>query len=124
MSMNITASIKCGDCGNTFSVVLEPGTVINSVCCSCAALKNNQKLTFGPLTEEMVVDGLNAASGISRGAYSWTLMARFVLRLLHETHGDTYLSTINIHGSPVVYSADQREWHQWHQWLLDLAKNQ
>lgn len=68
-------------------------------------------LTYGPITEEMMVRALyvSGCGGHGYGSVSFSAQARFVLRLLNEMDGAERL------GFPFV-SGDERNW------LLNLAK--
>lgn len=113
----------CDKCGNEFPVgplgfqlSYDKEIIINGTCHDCA------KLTYGPLTEELVAEALHwcGESGSPLSPLSYYdadhpdrsiihRQARFVLRLLNEVDSAERL------GFPFV-SGGERDW------LLDLAK--
>jgi len=107
---------KCGHvlhemAADAFSWVSYAG----SPCPNCA------KLSYGPLTEEMVAEALAAAEGFHLGSYisdsttveSWHRQARFVLRLLEAVD-----RAIDESGTYIPLGEEEHP----RDWLLDLAR--
>ena len=72
---------------------------------------NCSKLTYGPLTEEMMAEALRQARGDDIGREPYGDMARFVLRLLDKAPDAVAALKDN----------DQSKIH-WREWLSDLAR--
>ena len=121
MKGEVEVTFKCEGCGTTLLVskhnpanhqaihtnlidLMKPGDL---QCPNCA------KLTYGPLTEEMVAEALETICDDASSGYSeWVDMARFVLRLLNEVGEHKGLLPAVGGDFPESYL----------DWLLDLAR--
>ena len=111
-------TFTCEKCGHVFAelgvthpdpTTLEARDVVSRQMKSATPCPNRSKLTYGPLTEEMVADALCEARWVGVGDGCQTIedkeydaMARFVLRLLRRLELEDGLKHIN--------------------WLLDIAR--
>ena len=115
-------TIRCGKCGWTFGPEITEVNRDYHVpdCPNCS------KLTFGPLTEEIVMDALYTcwvgheppSGGINRAdaEHNYRPQARFVLRLLELARGGGM--ALNYDSDSIFLESSRMAWRQR---LLDLA---
>ncbi len=124
-------TFTCEKCGHERESELSITTTaegdIADVRGTVAACPNCVKLSYGPLTEEMVAEALEKAAEVdtanaplARFAVwepNYERQARFVLRLLNELRDSFYIEKM-----PDDHKRGLLSTFNWRDWLLNLAK--
>jgi hypothetical protein len=126
-------TFTCEKCGHEYGEVdgLTMGTkttrekIVDAMkCFERDGCPNCAQLTYGPITEEMMVDALVACSNSHSDAGDdfYTVEAQFVLRLLHALGDRSRIRAGGTEFNPLPWDyrrADPRT--TWAEWLIALA---